>query len=100
MDSNNNFSFNLQGIMAHAQGLIKSMETGDGLGLDDEGKKEFQKQMKEKGGLDKIADLKTQMEKLKDQVKKSNGEKFAQDSYAATKMADDLKPTTSDAATN
>ncbi len=70
---NNNFTFNLQGILGHTMGLVKSMETGEGLGLKEEQREDYLKKMKESGGLDKVEEIKKQMENLKDIVNKSNG---------------------------
>lgn len=75
MDNNNQFTYGLQGLMHHLQTITKSMETGDGMGLTNEQKEEYQKQMKEKGGEEKVCELKKQMEKLKETVNKANNGK-------------------------
>lgn len=68
----NPFAKNLTGIMLHADQFIKQLESGEGMGFSEEKKAEFHAQMESTGAKAKIAELKQQMQNLKDKIKAVN----------------------------
>lgn len=69
----NNLAHDFAGIMNLANGIIKKIETGDGIGLSPEQKKEFKKQVKENKDLPKLkADLKDKMKEFHEAAQKIN----------------------------
>jgi len=61
----NNAASHLSQIMKGIEGFTKMVQTGEGLGVPPEKMDEFKKAMDEKGVPEKLAELKTNIEKLK-----------------------------------
>jgi hypothetical protein len=65
----NPFAKNLTGLMLHADKFIRQLESGEGLDLSEEKKKEFMEQMETSGAKAKIGELKSHMQNLRDKIK-------------------------------
>lgn len=72
---NKNAAATLAGILNLSKTFIKQIETGDGLGIPDDKKDEFQKLCKEKGVPDVLKDLKTKMKEFEKTAKNMSGAK-------------------------
>lgn len=69
---NKNIAGDISTIMKSANSLMQKLQTGEGLNLPEDKKKEFMKAMKEKGADKLIVDLKNKMEQFKKVSKAMN----------------------------
>ncbi len=63
-----NLGANIAAIMQNATAFIETVKTGEGLGLDEEQKKEFVKRMGENNSSEAVNELKDKIEQLKNAV--------------------------------
>lgn len=65
MDNKNNLAINLAKMLEGANAIIKTIQTGEGLGLTDEQKKQFHAAAKSNNAEEAIKDIQEKMEQLK-----------------------------------